>query len=195
MFRQLCEIQYILLQELVRESSMLTSRTEMNFLPTRMFVCMPSRRALLATVGSAAVVGMAGCSGSESGGSDTVDCQTSALNHGDGDVLDTGATGTVEDGDVRLAVPLSVDDIRESDLDRLEVYDAADALAYTIPVSADDAGLMANKIGVNEGQLRYEQSLGHRPFHGQYRVVAVNTASEAVDSITVEFNCFSDVSD
>jgi len=156
---------------------------------------MPSRRALLATVGSAAGVGMAGCSGSASGGSDTIDCQTSALDHGEGDVLDTGASGTVEDGDVRLAVPLSVGDVRENDLDRIEVYDATDALAHVIPVSADDAGLMANKAGVNEGQLRYEQSLGRRPFHGRYRVVAVNTAGEAVDSVTVEFNCFSDVSD
>lgn len=173
----------------------LASGTEMNFKPIHMIVCMPSRRALIATVGSAAVVGIAGCSGSNSGGSDTVDCQTSALDHGDGDVLDTGASGSVEDGDVRLVVPLSVDDVQENDLDRLKVYDAADTLSYTIPVSADDAGLMANKVGVNEGQLRYEQSLGHRPFHGQYRVVAVNTAGETVDFVTVEFNCFSDISD
>lgn len=167
----------------------------MDLLPTQTFVCMPSRRALLATVGSVAVAGIAGCSGSESGGSDTVDCQTSALDHGDGDVLDTGASGKVEDGEVRLAVPLSVDDVRENDLDRIEVYNAVDALAYTIPISTGDAGLMANKVGVNEGQLRYEQSLGHRPFHGQYRVVVVNAAGETVDSVTIEFNCFSDVND
>ncbi len=156
---------------------------------------MPSRRGLLATVGSAALTGIAGCSGSESGGSDTIDCQTSAPDHGDGDVLDTGARGMVEDSDVRLAVPLSVDDVRENDIDRLEVYDSADTLAYTIPVSTDDAGLMANKGGVNEGQLLYEQSLGHRPFHGRYRVLAVNTGGETVDFVTVEVNCFTDVSD
>ncbi|WP_254522313.1 hypothetical protein [Natrinema caseinilyticum] len=156
---------------------------------------MSSRRGLLATVGSVAVAGMAGCGGSATGGSDTVDCHTSAFAHGDGDALDNGARGTVEDGDVRLAVPLSVDDVRENDIDSLEVYDAADALAYTIPVSAEDAGLMANKAGVNEGQLLYEQSLGHRPFHGRYRVVAVNTAGETVDSVTIEFNCFPDVTD
>ncbi|WP_265110893.1 hypothetical protein [Halosolutus halophilus] len=150
---------------------------------------------MLAAVGSVAVAGMAGCSGSGSGGSDTVDCQTAASDHGDGDVLDNAASGTVEDGDVRLAIPLSVDDVRENDVDRLDVYDATDALAYTIPVSTDDAGLMANKVGVNEGQLLYEQSLGRRPFHGQYRIVAVNTAGEIVDSVIVEFNCFSDVSD
>jgi len=157
---------------------------------------MPSRRRLLAAVGSAAAAGMAGCSGgSASGGSDTVDCHTSALAHGDGNTLDNGARGIVEDGNVKLAVPLSVDDVRENDVDRLEVYDTADVVAYTIPVSADDAGVMANKASVNEGQLLYEQFLGHRPFHGRYQVVALNTLGETVDSVTVEFNCFSDVSD
>ena len=156
---------------------------------------MPSRRRLLAAFGSAALAGIAGCSGSGSGGSDTVDCHTSALGHGDGDVLDTGASGTVEDGYVRLAVPLSVDDVREHDIGRLEVYDPEDVLAYTIPVSVNDAELMANKVGVNEGQLLYEQSLGHRPFHGRYQVVALTTSDEPVDSITVEFNCFPEVSD
>ena len=156
---------------------------------------MPSRRVLLTTIGSAVVAGMAGCSGSASGGSDTVDCHTGALAHGDGAVLDTGASATIEDDEVRLAVPLSVDDVQETDVDRLEVYDSADTLAYTIPVSVNDADLMANKAGVNEGQLLYEQFLGHRPVHGQYRIVAVNTAGELVDFITVEFNCFPDVSD
>lgn len=156
---------------------------------------MPSRRTFLVTFGSAAVAGMAGCSGSDSGGSDTVDCQTRAFDHGNGDVLDSGATGTVEDDNVRLAVPLSVDDVEENNVVRLKVYDGSDALAHSIPVSADDAGLMANKVGVNRGQLRYEQYLGHRPFHGQYRVVAVNSAGETVDSVTVEFNCFTDVSE
>lgn len=162
---------------------------------------MSSRRGLLAIVGSAAVAGMAGCSGSASSGSntvgsfDTVDCHTSALAHGDGDVLNNGARGTVEDDNVRLAVPLSVDDVRENDIDSLDVYDASGALAYTIPVAAEDAELMANKVGVNEGQLLYEQSLGHRPFHGRYRVVAVNTDGETIDFVTIEFNCFPDGND
>ena len=50
---------------------------------------------------------MAGCNGAEdSGGSDTLDCKTSALERGDGDVPDTGVSGTVEDDTVRLVVPL-----------------------------------------------------------------------------------------
>lgn len=156
---------------------------------------MPSRRQLLAAVGSAVAVGSAGCSGSGSGGSDTVDCHTSAVSHGEGDVLDGGAMGTVEGEDVRLAVPLSVDRVRESDVEALRLYDSAGELAHTIPVSPDDADLMASKQGVGDGQLRYEQYLGRRPFHGRYRVVAVDGAGDPVDSVTVEFNCFPEVSD
>ncbi len=156
---------------------------------------MPSRRRLLASLGTVTVASLAGCSGSNSGGSDTVDCHTHALSHGDGDVLDNGARGTVEDGDVRLVVPLSVEDVKKQNVDTVRVYDTAGELAYSIPVSPNDADRMANKVGVNQGQLRYEQYLGHRPFHGQYRVVAVDTGGDAVDSVTIEFNCFTDLKD
>lgn len=100
------------------------------------------------------------------GGSETVDSHTSALAHGGGDVLDGGASATVEGDDVRLVAPLSTDDVRERDVAGLGLYDAAEALTDTAPVSAGGAGLMANKVGVHEGRLRYEQYLGRRPFHG-----------------------------
>jgi hypothetical protein len=137
--------------------------------------------------------GLAGCSGSGSGGSDTIDCQTSATDHGDGDVLDRGATADAEDGDVRLAVPLSVETVRQQGVAALELYDRAGELAHVIPVSAGDADVMANKQGVSEGQLRYEQHLGRRPAHGQLRVVAVDDAGDPLDTVTVQFNCFTDV--
>lgn len=153
---------------------------------------MPSRRRLLAAIGSTAAVGVAGCSGRDSGGPETVDCQTEALAHGDGTVLDGGATATVDGDEVRLAVPLSVEEVRERNVDSLALYDADGDLAHSIPVSADDATRMASKTGVGEGKLRYEQYLGQRPFHGQYRVVAVDDSDDAVDSVTVAFNCFPD---
>lgn len=156
---------------------------------------MPSRRQILATLGSGVAVSLAGCSGSGSGGSDTVDCHTHALAHGDGDLLDGGASATVEDGDVRLAVPLSVDDVEATGADTLEVVDAAGRLAHVIPISAGDAGVMANKVGVGDGHLRYEQYLGERPFHGEYTVRAVDVDDEVIDTITIEFNCFPDVDD
>lgn len=153
---------------------------------------MPSRRRLLAAAGTAAAAGLAGCSGgSASGGSDTVDCHTSAVDHGDGDVLDGGAMADVDDGDVHLSVPLSVETVRETGVDRLNVY-AGEELAYTIPVSAGDADRMASKVGVSQGQLRYEQYLGERPQHGRYRVVAADGEGRVVNSVTVEFNCFAE---
>jgi len=43
------------------------------------------------------------------------------LERGDGEVLDTAVIAAVEDGVVRLAVPLFVEDVRESDVDAPEV--------------------------------------------------------------------------
>lgn len=155
---------------------------------------MLTRRELVAVVGSGAIAGLAGCSGSNSEGSGTVDCHTHALAHGNGSALDTGASGTVEGEDVRLVIPLSVETVTENSIDTIEIYDATGALTHTIPVSVNDADLMTNKTGVSDGQLQYEQYLGQRPYHGEYRVVAVDETGSTVDSITIEFNCFSDVS-
>lgn len=156
---------------------------------------MPSRRQVLAGFGTAIAVGLAGCAGSGSGGSDTTDCRSRAISHGDGNVLDGGAMARVEDEDVRVAIPLSVETVNSQDVDRLTMYDAAGEVAYVIPVSPNDADLMANKPGVGDGQLRYEQYLGHRPFHGRYEIVAMNRTGAQIDSLTVEFNCFPDISD
>ncbi|MFC6726702.1 hypothetical protein ACFQE1_20485, partial [Halobium palmae] len=75
-----------------------------------------------------------------------------------------------------------------------EAFDVADvgvdADADDAHDSADDAGLMANRSGAGEGQLRYQQYLGRRPYHGQYRIVAQDGRGDRVDSITIEFNCF-----
>lgn len=151
-----------------------------------------TRRRLLSGLGVAAATSLTGCVGAGGGGSDTVDCQTRALAHGDGDVLDGGAMATTEGGDVRLAVPLSVDRVRNRGVERLLLYDADGDLAHAVPVSADDADVMAEK-SVPEGRLRYEQYLGRRPLHGQYEIVAVNPDGTRLDSVTVEFNCFTDV--
>jgi hypothetical protein len=152
---------------------------------------MPSRRRLLTALGATALGALAGCGGSGSGSSSTIDCQTTAVEHGDGDVLDGGAMATVEDGDVWLAVPLAVADVRDHDIDALAVYHD-DSLEHRIPVSADDADVMAEKPGVSEGQLRYEQTVGSRPQHGRYRIAAVRADGTSLDSVTVEFNCFSE---
>ena len=155
--------------------------------------CTPSRRQVLVGLGVTAAAGLAGCSGSASRGAASVDCHSAALAHGDGDILDSGVMATVEDDEVRLAIPLSVQTVTNQQVDRLEVFDASGEVAHVIPVSPDDERLMANKSGVGDGQLQYEQYLGQRPFHGQYRVVAVDQTGRERDSLTVEFNCFPEV--
>lgn len=151
---------------------------------------MPSRRQMLSGLGATVAVGLAGCTGSASGGSDTTDCRVRALQHGDGNVLDGGVMATVEDTDVRLSIPLSVDTVNSQNVDQLKIFAGDRELAHVIPVSPEDESLMANKAGVEDGQLRYEQYLGQRPFHGQYRIVAVDRTGTDLDSITIEFNCF-----
>lgn len=152
---------------------------------------MPSRRRVLASLGSAVAVGLAGCSTSASDGPETTDCRGNALSNGDGDVLGD-VMATVDGEDVRLTIPLSAEAVDTQGVDELTIYDATGEVAYVIPVSPEDADVMANRPGVEDGQLQYEQHLGHRPFHGRYRITVVNGTGEQVDSITVEFNCFTD---
>lgn len=72
-----------------------------------------SRRRVLANLGMAAAVGLAGCSGSDS--SSSPDCSISDAGHGDAEVFH-GVTAAVEDGDVRFVVAF-LDDAEMTDLD------------------------------------------------------------------------------
>lgn len=76
------------------------------------------------------MTGVTGCSGTDNDGSATPDCQTRALSHGDGDVLDAGVSATADGDDVRLRLPLTADAVRHHDVDAIEVYDQNDELAY-----------------------------------------------------------------
>jgi len=159
---------------------------------------MPSRRRVLSGLGLGISMGIAGCSilgtsGSDAGGEETRDCQGSALEHGDGDVLDRGVFQTLEDGDVRLEVPLSVETIRNQDLRRVVVYNRDGSIEHVIPVSAGDEDVLSRKARSGNGVISYEQYLGRRPFHAQYRVEVEDAAGTTRDSITIEFNCFADV--
>lgn len=149
-----------------------------------------TRRRLLLSIGATAAATLAGCTGgSGTGGSDGgIDCATGAGAHGEGRLLDGGASADVEDGRVRLAVTLDVDTLRESGAGRIEARLPDGDVAFVIPVSPDDAGIAPGAS--EDGQVRYEQTLGPRPFHGRYRLVAVTPRGETVDAVTVEVNCF-----
>jgi hypothetical protein len=158
---------------------------------------MPSRndadglgRRYLLSVGAAAAATLAGCAGaSGTGGTDAgIDCATGAGAHGDGNLLNGGARADVEDGRVRFVVTLDVDTLRETGADRIEARLPDGDVAFVIPVSPGDARIVPG--GSDDGQLRYEQTLGPRPYHGRYRLVALTPRDEVVDAVTVDVNCF-----
>lgn len=158
---------------------------------------MTSRRKFVSLVGLLGV-GMAGCinpdpSGSDSGGSNSPGCKGHTLDSSGGDVI-TRIYGTAEGDDVRLEVALYAETIQNQNVARFVVYDMSGELEYVIPVSSNDKDVLADKDrpGASSEELHYEQYLGQRPFHGQYRVVAENEKGEELDSITTEFNCFAE---
>ena len=140
----------------------------------------------------AAPTGLAGYITFSSGESATIDCRATISGTDDGQILDVGAHATIERNDVRLAIPLSVETVTAHNIDRLTIRDAAGEDTYTIPVSPNNADIMAYKQSVGEGQLLYEQYIGQRPFHGHYTVTAENQQGTAIDTLTIEFNCYPD---
>lgn len=153
---------------------------------------MPSRRQILLTVSGAALTSLTGCSAFASNESATTDCRATISGTDDGEVLKGGVHATVEGDDVRLAVPLAVETVTAKNVDRLIITDAAGEDTYIVPVSPNDADVMAQKQGVGDDQLLYEQYVGHRPFHGHYTITAQTRQEANIDTITVEFNCFPD---
>lgn len=150
---------------------------------------MRSRRSLLRTAAGSLSLTVAGCSGSNS--SNGIDCTTSAVAHGDGDLLG-GVTAVNDDDTVRLWIPIDVNEARETGLDRVRVLDSTGDLRYEIPVDPGAKDIAPAKQGVSGGVMRYEQTLGPRPQHGRYRVVAVDTEGGELDSLVVDFNCFAE---
>jgi len=153
---------------------------------------MPSRRELLGAVGAAVAAGLAGCNASGSARSSVAACETTAVDHGDGDVLNE-VFALIEDGVVALAVPMAVETVRAADVDGLAVRDADGDLVTRIPVDPAHAerGEATGTETPTEApdRLRYEHVVGERPHHGRYRVAAVAGEDER-DHVTVDVNCF-----
>lgn len=157
-----------------------------------------TRRQLLAGLGATASVGLGGCVDTQlsdaekpSGDSQSYHCETSSIENGDGDVLNLGASGTTEDGDVRLEIPIPAEKIRGQNLDRLIIYDVSGEVEYVIPIAARDMPSDSAKSRVKEDVYYHQQYLGRQPYHGQYRVVAEDQSGETVDSISIQFSCYS----
>lgn len=128
-----------------------------------------SRRALLAAGTTLATTAIAGCSGQAE--SSKADCQTSAVSHGDPEVLQE--VMVMPDGDDAFLRIVFLDGAQKS-VSRLRVFDSSGELEYEIPT--DD-------------RRSYVQHLGARPTHGQFRVVSYDDGEET-DEMVVDFNCW-----
>ncbi|SIR26841.1 hypothetical protein SAMN05421858_2052 [Haladaptatus litoreus] len=129
-----------------------------------------SRRELLSAGVALATTAVAGCAGASSESS-SADCESSAVKHGDPDVIQS-AMVVPEDDDALLKIYL-VGDAPKS-VERLRVFDSSGELKHEIPT--DD-------------RRSYFQHLGPRPTHGQFRIVSYRNGAET-DELVIDFNCW-----
>ena len=129
-----------------------------------------TRRKLLITGTALGVTVLAGCSASAR--SQTPDCTTSVVEHGDGDVLQQ-ANISRSDGSIILLVALQ-QSASELPVSRLLVRNSDGELLHEIPTT--DA-------------REYRQHLGKPPRHGHLELLAENQKREEIDSLTIDYSC------
>lgn len=129
-----------------------------------------SRRKILAAGTTLGVTALAGCSAS--GSSQTPDCTTSAVEHGDGEVLQQASTSR-SDGSIILLIALK-QPASELPVSRLLVRNSDGDLLHELPTS---------------DSREYNQNLGKPPRHGYLEIIAENQRQEEIDSLTIEYNC------
>lgn len=128
-----------------------------------------SRRNVLASV-TIGVTGLAGCSADAS--SDSPDCSTTAVEHGDGDILQQ-ATAMSSDNSVVLLVSLQ---------------EPGDELPIKSILINDSEGGLREEIPTTEAQ-EYRITIGSKPHHGRLNLVAVSAAGEEIDTMEIEYHC------
>lgn len=129
-----------------------------------------SRRKILA---SSVVIGAAtltGCSGDAS--SDSADCMTTALEPGDGDVLQQ-ASAMISEGSVVLQIILQ-------------------ELADTLPIASvrleNSDGDLIDEVPTTDAR-EYRITIASPPHHGRLTLLAVNDQSSEIDSMDIEYHC------
>lgn len=129
-----------------------------------------SRRRALVSAVAVSTVGLAGCSGAAS--SDVADCTTTALAHGDGDVLQQ-ATATTNDESVVLFVSLQ---------------EPGDALPIESVLVRDSEGNLRDEVPITDAR-EYRHTIGSSPHHGHLNLLAVNDQRMEIDSMEIEYQC------
>ncbi|MBZ6497039.1 hypothetical protein [Natrinema longum] len=129
-----------------------------------------SRRTVLASSAVIGAVGLAGCSADAS--SESADCTTTALEHGDGDILQQ-ASAMISDESVVLLISLQ---------------ESGDALPIESILLENSEGDLLDEIPTTEAR-EYRITIGSPPHHGHLRLLAENDQSDEIDSLEIEYHC------
>lgn len=129
-----------------------------------------SRRQLLTSSAVVGVAGLAGCSADAS--SDSADCSTTSVEHGDGNVLQQ-ATAIQSDGSAVLLVSLQK---------------PGDELSIESILLRDSDGGLREEIPMTEAR-EYRTTIGSLPHHGRLNLIAENERGEELDSMEIEYHC------
>lgn len=129
-----------------------------------------SRRSILVSGVVLGATGLAGCSAGT--GSDSVDCSTTAVEHGDGDIFQQ-ATALMSDESVVLLVSLQ-------------------GPGGELPIESvrieDSDGNLRDEIPTTDAQ-EYRHTIGSPPHHGYLTVAAVNAQRDELDSLEFTYHC------
>ena len=129
-----------------------------------------SRRKILASSAVIGAIGLAGCSGDAS--SDSTDCTTTALEHGDGDLLQQ-ANAMISGESVVLLISLQ------------ESGDALPIESILLKNSEDD---LLHEIPTTDAR-EYRITIGSPPHHGHLTLLAKNDQRDEIDSMEIEYQC------
>lgn len=149
-----------------------------------------TRRQLLITAGALGT--LAGCTTRQESSPRSV-CETGILGPG-GDAIFTleptlRSFGAGEEPLVELVVPIRQATIESETVDQFSVFND-ETLLYQIPVNQNDDAVGETNRYDTDDVVEYSQSLGHVPQTGIYRIVALDSASEQLDELGIEFRCY-----
>jgi hypothetical protein len=156
---------------------------------------MPSRRRLLTALATSTTVGLAGCAGFGSSstarhcGSGYDDRETGALFSVTGPGVDPAEDGVV------LLVALTEQAIRDTGAQRVEFRTSNGRIVHELPVAPGGGRPAPTGKYPAENVRVFRTFLGPYPQAGRFRVVAVDTADETVDAVTMDFDCYRRESD
>lgn len=129
-----------------------------------------SRRKILAASAGIGTTGLAGCSAENM--STSADCTTTALEHGDGTVLQQASAMSADDTVVLL----------------LSLQDAGDTLPLESVRIENSDGDLLHELPATDAR-EYRHTIGTPPHHGHLTVLAENDQGDEIDSLEIEYHC------